>query len=247
MNVLFKQWSKDGARFRAGRGGLDLCYGPGRYETFDLFLPQGIERPPVWIFVHGGYWQASDKLQHTQFAQGMLDAGYAVVMANYGLAPETGLATIVQQVSRLLTYLVEEAASLSIDADRLHVAGHSAGAHIAAMIAAQGTVPTLRSVLLLSGLFDLEPLTLLPMGTLLKLTRSSVAALSPARIAAPIGIKVALAVGADESDEFKRQSQVMASSWNAPDPLIVPGHHFNMLEGLNEGALLELATSLASR
>jgi arylformamidase len=228
MNVLFKQWSKDGARFRAGRGGLDLCYGPGRYETFDLFLPQGIERPPVWIFVHGGYWQASDKLQHTQFAQGMLDAGYAVVMANYGLAPETGLATIVQQVSRLLTYLVE-------------------GAHIAAMIAAQGTVPTLRSVLLLSGLFDLEPLTLLPMGTLLKLTRSSVAALSPARIAAPIGIKVALAVGADESDEFKRQSQVMASSWNAPDPLIVPGHHFSMLEGLNEGALLELATSLASR
>jgi arylformamidase len=247
MNVLFKQWSKDGARFRAGRGGLDLCYGPGRYETFDLFLPQGIERPPVWIFVHGGYWQASDKLQHTQFAQGMLDAGYAVVMANYGLAPETGLATIVQQVSRLLTYLVEEARSLSIDVDHLHVAGHSAGAHIAAMIAAQGTVPTLRSVLLLSGLFDLEPLTLLPMGTLLKLTQASVAALSPARIAAPAGINVALAVGADESDEFKRQSQVMASTWSAPDSLIVPGHHFSMLEGLNGGALLELATSLASR
>lgn len=245
MNVLFKQWSKDGARFRAGRSGLDLCYGPGRYETFDLFLPQGVERPPVWVFVHGGYWQASDKLQHAQFARGMLDAGFAVAMANYGLAPETPLPLIVQQVSRLLSYLGNQAESLSIDASRLHVVGHSAGAHIAAMIAAQSAVPTVRSVLLLSGLFDLAPLTLLPMGELLKLTEVAVAELSPARMPAPAGVKVALAVGADESDEFKRQSRVMASTWSAPDPLIVPGHHFSMLEGLNGGALLELAQSLA--
>jgi arylformamidase len=245
MNVLFKQWSKDGARFRPGHAGLDLCYGPGRYETFDLFLPQGVERPPVWIFVHGGYWQASDKVQHVQFAKGMLDAGYAVVMANYGLAPETSLATIVQQVSQLLSYLADQAQNLSVDASRLHVAGHSAGAHIAAMIAAQGRAETLRSVLLLSGLFELEPLTLLPMGALLKLTETAVAELSPARMPAPAGIKLGLAVGAGESDEFKRQSQLMASVWGGPEPLIVPGHHFSMLEGLNGGALLELAKSLA--
>lgn len=44
MNVLFKQWSRDGARFRVGHGGLDLCYGPGRFETFDLFLPKSVAR-----------------------------------------------------------------------------------------------------------------------------------------------------------------------------------------------------------
>jgi arylformamidase len=245
MNVLFKQWSKDGARFRADHAGLDLCYGPGRFETFDLFLPQGMERPPVWILVHGGYWQASDKVQHAQFAKGMLDAGYAVVMANYGLAPEIPLATIVQQVSQLLSYLVGEAENLSIDASRLHLAGHSAGAHIAALIAAEGKAETLRSVLLLSGLFELEPLTLLPMGALLKLTEAAVAELSPARMPALAGVKLGLAVGAGESDEFKRQSQLMASAWGGPEPLIVPGHHFSMLEGLNGGALLELALSLA--
>jgi arylformamidase len=199
----------------------------------------------VWVFVHGGYWQASDKLQHAQFAKGMLDAGFAVAMANYGLAPETPLPLIVRQVSCLLSYLVDQAESLSIDASRLNLAGHSAGAHIAAMITTQGTVPTVRSVLLLSGLFDLAPLTLLPMGALLKLTASAVAELSPARMPVPAGVKVALAVGADESDEFKRQTQMMASTWSAPDPLIVPGHHFSMLEGLNGGALLELAQSLA--
>jgi arylformamidase len=244
MNVLFKQWSRDGEQFRARFGGLDLCYGPGRYETFDIFLPDGIERPPVFIFVHGGYWQASDKNQHAQFARGMLDAGFAVVMANYGLAPENSLPSIVDQITRLLAYLVAEADSLGIDGTRLHIAGHSAGGHIAGMIAARGTAPTLRSALLLSGVFDLEPLTFLPMGAVLKLTPALVAELSPLRQPAPTGVKIGIAVGDAESDEFKRQSQEMAAAWRAPDALIVPGHHFSMLEGLNGGALLDLTLAL---
>lgn len=244
MNVLFKAWSKDGAGFREAFGGLDLCYGPGRYETFDLFLPKGVERPPVWVFVHGGYWQASDKLQHAQLAKGMLNAGFAVVMANYGLAPENPLGKIVEQIAKLMGYLTKEAASLGIDGTRLHMAGHSAGAHIAAMIAADDTLQGLRSVLLLSGVFDLEPLTLLPMGRLLKLTPRTAAKLSPIRRTAPAGMKIALAVGDKESDEFKRQSELMATAWHAPKTLIVPGHHFSMLEGLNEGPLLKLALSL---
>lgn len=244
MNALFKQWSRDGEAFRARFSGLDLCYGPGRYETFDIYLPEGVERPPVWIFVHGGYWQASDKNQHAQFAKGMVEAGFAVVMANYGLAPENSLANIVAQITQLLAYLVQQADSLGIDGSRLHIAGHSAGGHIAGMIAARGAAPTLRSALLLSGVFDLEPLTFLPMGSVLKLTPALVAELSPLRQPAPTGVKIGIAVGSEESDEFKRQSREMATAWAAPDALIVPGHHFSMLEGLNGGALLDLALSL---
>jgi arylformamidase len=244
MNALFKQWSRDGEQFRAQFAGLDLSYGPGRYETFDLFLPKGVERPPVWIFVHGGYWQASDKNQHAQFAKGMLDAGFAVAMANYSLAPESSLTHIVEQITTLLAYLVEEADSLGIDGSRLHIAGHSAGGHIAGMIAARGSAPTLRSALLLSGVFDLEPLTFLPMGPVLSITPTLVADLSPLRRPAPKGVKIGIAVGDAESDEFKRQSREMAAAWRAPDALIVPGHHFSMLEGLNSGALLDLALSL---
>lgn len=247
MNALFKQWSKDGEQFRARFGGLDLCYGPGRYETFDLFLPQGATKPPVFIFVHGGYWQASDKNQHAQFAKGMLEAGFAVVMANYGLAPENLLANIVAQITRLLAFLVQQADSLGIDGNQLHIAGHSAGGHIAGMIAARGSAPTLRSALLLSGVFDLEPLTFLPMGAVLKLTPALVAELSPLRQPAPNGVKIGIAVGSEESNEFKRQSQEMAAAWHAPDALVVPGHHFSMLEGLNGGALLDLALSLTER
>ncbi len=245
MNVMFKEWSAKGEGFRAGYPGLDLCYGPGRYETFDIFLPKGIERPPVWVFVHGGYWQASDKNQHAHLAKGMLDAGYAVVMANYALAPESSLANIVAQITRLLGYLVEQADSLSIDASRLHISGHSAGGHIAGMIAARGDAPTLRSALLLSGVFDLEPLTFLPMGGVLKITPQDVATLSPLRLPAPKGIKIGVAVGDLESDEFKRQSREMVALWGAPEALIPPGHHFSMLDGLNGGALLDLALATA--
>lgn len=244
VNVMFKAWSAEGEGFRARFPGLDLTYGPGRYEAFDIFLPKGVERPPVWIFVHGGYWQASDKNQHAHLAKGMLEAGFAVVMANYGLAPENSLANIVEQNTRLLAYLVEQADSLGIDGSQLHIAGHSAGGHIAGMIAARGTAPTLRSALLLSGVFDLEPLTFVPMGKVLGLTPALVAELSPLRLSGPSNVKIGIAVGSLESDEFKRQSQEMATLWGAPESLIVPGHHFSMLEGLNGGALLDLALSL---
>lgn len=245
MNALFKDWSRQGEAFRARFPGLDLCYGPGRYETFDIFMPEGVARPPVWVFVHGGYWQASDKNQHAQLGKGMLEAGFAVVMANYALAPENSLANIVAQITRLMACLVEQADSLGIDSGRLHIAGHSAGGHIAGMIAARGDAPTLRSALLLSGVFDLEPLTFLPMGKVLGLTPDIVATLSPLRQPAPRGVKIGFAVGDAESDEFKRQSREMAAHWNAPEALIVPGHHFSMLEGLNGGALLDLALSIA--
>ncbi len=78
MTALFRQWSRDGAAFRAGYGGLDLAYGPGRFETLDLYRPAGVQNAPIFVFIHGGYWQASDKLQHAQFSQGLLDAGFAV-------------------------------------------------------------------------------------------------------------------------------------------------------------------------
>src|SRR5690606_12699970 len=127
MEALFRQWSEDGGAFRAHHRGLDLAYGPGVYERLDLYRPQGAMRAPLWVFLHGGYWQASDKTQHAQFAKGMLDAGYAVAMPNYGLAPDTPLTIIVDQVGAALRFLAREADSLGIDATRIHLAGHSAG------------------------------------------------------------------------------------------------------------------------
>ena len=94
MSALFARWTADGAVFRHGRRDLDIAYGPSAFETLDVYRPNRDGLVPLWIFIHGGYWQASDKDQHAQYAAGMLDAGFAVANVNYGLCPDVLLARI---------------------------------------------------------------------------------------------------------------------------------------------------------
>ncbi len=246
MKALFRQWSRDGEAFRARHGAAYLAYGPGRFETLDLYRPAGAKRAPVFVFIHGGYWQASDKVQHAQFSQGLLDAGYAVAMPNYGLAPDMPLEGSIAQSVAALNFLVREADPLGLDPTRLHISGHSAGGHLAAMALCAPDAPPIASTLLLSGLYHLDPLGHLPLGRLLGLDDAARATrLSPIVQPRPQATRIAFAVGEGESDAFKAQSAALAATWQAPAPLICPGHHFSMLEGLNGGALLDLALRTA--
>lgn len=242
------EWGKHSAAYADKHRGHELRYGPGWFETLDLFYPESVINPPLWVFFHGGYWQAMDKNLHAHFADGMLKAGYAVAMVNYALAPQVTLETILDQCRAALAFLVTESSALGVDATRLHIAGHSAGGHIAAMLASDDKAPPIQSALLLSGVFDLEPLTLIPMNRVLKLNDAArVRALSPLYRALRPGTKIGIAVGGAESEEFIRQSQIMADMWKTGAPLIVPGaNHFTLLDGLNDGALLALARDIAA-
>lgn len=249
MDALFARWSKDGEAFRFGRTGLDIAYGASEFEALDHFLPPGARAAlPVWVFIHGGYWQASDKDQHAQFAAGILQAGYAVAMLNYGLCPEVPLEGIVEQVRSALRFLVSKSNDLGIDSGSIHIAGHSAGGHLAAMVAADTTAPAVRSALLLSGLYDLAPLSLLPVGRLIGVTTpQAVECLSPIRHRPRPGVKISVSVGGLESDEFKWQSLELARAWGASPPLAVQGaNHFSLLDGLIEGDLLISALKTAA-
>ena len=106
--------------------------------------------------------------------------------------------------------------------------------------------PPIASALLLSGLYHLNPLGHLPLGRLLGLDDAARATrLSPIAQPRPTATRIAFAVGEGESDAFKAQSAALAATWQAPAPLICPGHHFSMLEGLNGGALFDLALQTA--
>jgi arylformamidase len=247
MRQVFRRWNYDGMEARAGQGGLDLSYGRAREEVLD-FYPAADTSAPLWVFLHGGYWQACTKDQHGQFGEGMRARGFAVAQLDYGLAPETKLPEIVAQIRRALQFLVAQSASLGFDPARIHLAGHSAGAQLAAMAAIDPEGPRPASALLLSGIFDLAPLGFLPMGALIGLdddakTRS----LSPLFHQRPLDVRVAVALGGLETDEFKRQSAEFAMAWGAAPPLAVEGrHHFDLLEDLRDpGALLDLALRTA--
>lgn len=247
MLAVFRQWTRDGAAARSKHSGLDIAYSDHRDAVLDLYKPGDVARPPVWVFIHGGYWQAASKDQHAQICEGMLQAGFAVANIDYPLAPETPLIRIAGYVRDALRFLVREQDNLGVDASNLHVAGHSAGGHLAATMASDPSAPPLRSALLLSGIFDVAALRPIPMGPVLGLSDTRmVEDLSPVKRRLRNGVRIGVSLGGLESDEFKRQSTEIAQAWNAPAPLLVEGaHHFNLIDGLNDGPLLDLALSIA--
>ncbi len=116
-----------------------LSYGSDRLQNL-LYWPATQPDAPLVVFVHGGGWsrgdarmmEGSDKLEHWR------EAGYAVASVNYRLVPD---ATVEQQagdVAAALAYLRRNATRLGFDADRVALTGHSAGAHLVALV---GTDP----------------------------------------------------------------------------------------------------------
>lgn len=249
--AIFQRWQAASALARAeSRCALDVPYGDGAGETLDVFLP-GAGAPaappagaPVLVFVHGGYWRALDKADHSFVAPSFNSAGAVVVVPNYALAPAVTVEHITLQVARAVAWVWRHAAAHGGDPSRIVVAGHSAGGHAAAMMLAcrwPDLAPGLparmiNKALSISGLYDLEPLRHAPfLQADLRLTPASVARLSPAFFPRPRGSLTAL-VGADETDEFLRQNQLIRDVWGptaVPVCETVPGtNHFTVLHDL---------------
>ena len=220
--TYFSRWK---ARAREARtllqGNLHVRYGTTAAETLDFFPSSGSSRP-LFLFVHGGYWRALDKEDFSWIAPKYVEAGIAVAVINYGLAPATPVAEIVRQLRRACIWLYRNASALGIDADRIFCSGHSAGGHLAAMMLATDW-PSLLSglprrllagALTISGLFDLEPLRHTQfLGQDLGLDAQQARELSPAFLSWCNDVPLIRAVGELESDEFHRQSVLMERQW----------------------------------
>lgn len=182
----------------------EIAYGPHALQRVDLF-----ERPGAsghLLFFHGGYWRTLDKDYCAFLALPFLEAGVEVSLANYGLAPEFPLACIMDHALAACRAIRAERPGM-----RLILAGHSAGAHLAAWgaltLAREGAAP--RGLVGLSGLYDLLPLLETNVNAELGLGAIEAFALSPARRPWPRGARdtaALLAAGGDETLGFKRQT-----------------------------------------
>ena len=249
MQAVFEQKRRLGAAFRDKHpnAATDIAYGPGRNETFDLFYPKQPGVRPLWVFIHGGYWQASDKRDVHDLATQMLNAGYAVATPNYDLCAPATLPVIVEQMRRCMTHLLDNAQGLGLDLRQFNIAGSSAGGHLAALLVCDPALSFIRSTLAISGLLQLEPIAMLPAGRILGLDVATARELSPALKTPNRGTRVGVAVGELESDEFRRQSSELARQWNAAFLEVKGRVHFNVTDDLaNGGALTDLALELAS-
>ena len=240
--AILQHWAdSSAAAYRRLGGVLDVAYGGDPSERLDLF-PAARPNAPVLLYIHGGYWRALDKSDQAFVAPPFVDAGAMVALANYALCPAVSVEHIVLQMVRALAWLFGNAARYGGDPQRIVVAGHSAGGHLAAMLLAcdwPAVAPGLpadlpKSALSLSGVFDLEPLRHAPfLAPDIGLTQRSARRLSPAHMPPPRGALVSV-VGGDESEEFLRQQALIQSAWGAQVRAeVVPGrNHMNVLHEL---------------
>jgi arylformamidase len=193
----------------------DVAYGPGPRQKLDIF--PAAEPGPVLLFFHGGYWRALDKDIFSFIAPGFVEAGVSVVLANYDLAPAASVERIVAQSAEAIAWVRDHGDDINGDPDRLVTAGHSAGGHLATSALGQldSGASGVRGAIAISGLFDLKPLRETSINDDLHLDESEAARLSPIRQIKPSTTPLLLAVGAGETDEFRRQSLDFAAAWQA--------------------------------
>ncbi|OYX16459.1 MAG: esterase [Sphingomonadales bacterium 32-67-7] len=117
-------------------GAQTLSYGSDPLQALDLWVPQGAKRAPLVLFVHGGGWKRGSKsnaMSRTMPAH-MLEQGYAFASIDYRLMPKNTVEEQASDVAAALAYLLGRAGELGIDPTRVVITGHSAGAHLVALV-----------------------------------------------------------------------------------------------------------------
>lgn len=215
LQIFLDRYSEESDRTRAAFANRRAAYGDGEREWLELF-PATQPGAPLFFFVHGGYWRRLSADLLAFVAGPVVRAGGACALLNYPLAPAATLDEIVAAARRGFAWTVANARTeLNAAPERIVVGGHSAGGHLAGMIAADTRV-ALRGVFGLSGLYELEPVRRSNVNDWLQLPDAAAAERNSPLLHLPrAGTPVFAAAGGDESDEFRRQSRAYADACGA--------------------------------
>jgi len=153
------------------RGGYhavrDLPYGADPRQKMDVYIPDGLTADaPAMLFFYGGSWQDGSKDLYLALGQAFASQGIIVAVADYRVYPQVRYPAFVEDGAKAFAYLHEHVAQYGGDASRLFLAGHSAGAYIAMMLAADskylraagGDPAWIRGVIGIAGPYDFLPL-----------------------------------------------------------------------------------------
>ncbi|WP_420478447.1 alpha/beta hydrolase [Brevundimonas sp. FT23028] len=164
LGLLNSLGPRDGGVRRVAR---DLAYGSLPRQTLDIWAPTGAtDRPwPVLVFFYGGGWSDGDKALYGWAAQALAARGFLVVVPDYRLVPDVHFPAFIQDGAEATAFTGRIAAQYGGDPARLGVLGHSAGAHLALMIAldrrymsAAEAPGLIRAAAGLAGPYDFLPL-----------------------------------------------------------------------------------------
>lgn len=113
----------------------DIAYGTEARQRLDIYAPAMTEGgAPVVIFLYGGSWKRGEKAQYRFVGEALADRGFVAVLPDYRVYPEARFPAFVEDAARALGWVADNIDRWGGNPDRLYLMGHSAGAHIAALL-----------------------------------------------------------------------------------------------------------------
>ena len=232
----------------------NLAYGDQEVERLDVY-PAAKADAPVLVFLHGGDWRSLSKEDSGFAAPAFVAAGACFVAPDFTLVPDTRIEAMGAQLGRMLAWVWRNIATYGGDPSRIFIAGHSSGANLVGQLlmtdwAGFADVPAdiVKGAVVISGLGDLEPVRLSFRNEALGLDRAAVIAASLLHRKPTARCPLLVAVGAGETDDYKRQSREVAAYWqgqgNRAEFFELAGrHHFDsVLEWADPQSALFRAT-----
>lgn len=219
-------------------------YGETAIEAFD-FYPCGVAGAPIVIFIHGGAWRNGTAETFAHLADTFVSAGAHAAILDFASIDDAGgrLETMAEQVRAATAFIAKSARELGGDG-RIFVCGHSSGAHLSSCVlttdwASHGLPQdVLAGAILMSGMYDLEPVRRSKRSAYVRFTDETVEALSAMRRIDRIRCPVIVAHGGCESPEFQRQARDFTQALRQAGKdvrfiVVEAANHFEMMEQLH--------------
>jgi acetyl esterase/lipase len=146
----------------------NLAYGSDPRQKLDVYKPDRLTaKAPVILFFYGGSWQNGRKGDYLAFGESFATKGIVVAIADYRVYPQVRYPDFLKDGAAAFAYVHAHIAEYGGDPNRIFLAGHSAGAYIAVMLAANPhyledageKLSAVRGVIGIAGPYDFLPLT----------------------------------------------------------------------------------------
>lgn len=219
---------------------LRAAYGPTDIEKLDIYRTS---RPnaPVNVYIHGGAWRNGKAKDFAFPAEVFVNAGAHFVVVDFVSVTETrgDLMPMIRQVRSAVAWVYKNAASFGGDPNRVYITGHSSGAHLSGCTLVTDwqkdyglPANIIKGGLLISGMYDLEPVRLSKRSDYVKFTDEVEQALSSQRHLDKLNAPVIVAYGTQETPEFQRQNREFAAAVKAAGKSVelIVGEGFNHFE-----------------
>ncbi len=243
---IVPDWIKRSAITRTNlKSAIDISYGKSEKQKLDFFSSADINSPTV-IFFHGGYWQRGDKSVYSFLANSFVKNNINFLAVGYDLCPKISITQIVLQAQEAIVWIWQNANKLEINKDKFIVSGHSAGGHITGMM--MGTEwnkisSDLPNNLILAGipisaLNLLEPIRHTTLNDALKMDKEEAKSQSPIYLPPKTNAQQLIVYGANETDEFHRQSNIYYEKFKSKERkierfIVQDADHFDEMNDLS--------------